>query len=184
MPEKLCECGCGLPAPIARRTDRRAGLFKGHPARFIKGHNRKEAALDTALPAPVAAALAESVAAPVQASPANATPPAPVAASEREQELTASAASKRDVIRKLEQQELEYELLLKTEGVQPADSMAETIDKTWARTGTALKRARADLLRIEKEIRNIRTAKERATPPPDPRQALKEKLARLKEAQP
>lgn len=130
---------------------------------------------------PAAAALPEAIA-PVQTS--QAADATTEAASDREQVLMAHAASKRDVIRKLEQQELEYELVLKAEGVLPADSMAETIDKTWARTGTALKRARVDLLRIEKELRNIRTAKERATPPVDPRQALKEKISRLKEGQP
>jgi len=36
---KLCECGkCGLPAPIAKRTDARRGHVKGQPMRFIAGH--------------------------------------------------------------------------------------------------------------------------------------------------
>ena len=35
----FCECGCGLPAPLARCTDRRRGHVKGQPVRFIKGHN-------------------------------------------------------------------------------------------------------------------------------------------------
>ncbi len=35
---KLCDCGCGLPAPVARRSDRRAGVIKGQPHRFIRGH--------------------------------------------------------------------------------------------------------------------------------------------------
>ena len=35
---KLCECGCGQPAPIATRTDARFGHVKGQPMRFILGH--------------------------------------------------------------------------------------------------------------------------------------------------
>jgi len=34
---KLCECGCGQPAPIATRN--RRGYTKGQPLRFISGHN-------------------------------------------------------------------------------------------------------------------------------------------------
>lgn len=36
---KLCECGCGSPAPISPRTDRFHGWVKGQPKRFISGHN-------------------------------------------------------------------------------------------------------------------------------------------------
>lgn len=36
---KLCECGCGQPAPIAKRTRTKMGWFKGRPLRFISGHN-------------------------------------------------------------------------------------------------------------------------------------------------
>ena len=36
---KLCECGCGNPAPIVNHTDRRLGNIKGQPCRFISGHN-------------------------------------------------------------------------------------------------------------------------------------------------
>ena len=36
---KLCECGCGNPAPIAKMTDPRFGHVKGEPKRFIHGHN-------------------------------------------------------------------------------------------------------------------------------------------------
>jgi len=35
---KLCECGCGSPAPIAKRTVSKMGWRKGEPKRFIKGH--------------------------------------------------------------------------------------------------------------------------------------------------
>jgi hypothetical protein len=35
---KLCECGCGQPAPIATRNDSRAGIAKGQQRRFIQGH--------------------------------------------------------------------------------------------------------------------------------------------------
>lgn len=35
---KLCECGCGEPAPIARVTNRRQDSVKGEPQRFVLGH--------------------------------------------------------------------------------------------------------------------------------------------------
>jgi hypothetical protein len=38
---KLCECGCGEPAPIARQTRPQIGHVKGRPIRFIKGHYRR-----------------------------------------------------------------------------------------------------------------------------------------------
>lgn len=38
---KLCECGCGQPAPIARQTYARFGHIKGQPMRFCRGHYRK-----------------------------------------------------------------------------------------------------------------------------------------------
>lgn len=34
-----CECGCGQPAPIATKTNRRRGHVKGQPVRFVSGHN-------------------------------------------------------------------------------------------------------------------------------------------------
>lgn len=40
MSVKLCECGCGKPAPIAKRTRQRLGHVKGQPMRFIYGHHR------------------------------------------------------------------------------------------------------------------------------------------------
>lgn len=36
---KLCECGCGRPAPIARKSDSSTGRVLGQPQRFVKGHN-------------------------------------------------------------------------------------------------------------------------------------------------
>lgn len=36
---KLCECGCGLPTPIAKMTNNTYGWVKGRPKRFIQGHN-------------------------------------------------------------------------------------------------------------------------------------------------
>lgn len=35
---KLCECGCGQAAPIARVTDRRRGWIGGRAKRFVHGH--------------------------------------------------------------------------------------------------------------------------------------------------
>lgn len=35
----LCECGCGRPAPIAKRSDAHRGAVKGKPRRFIQGHS-------------------------------------------------------------------------------------------------------------------------------------------------
>jgi hypothetical protein len=36
---KLCECGCGQPAPIATVTEHGRGYVKGQPHRFVFGHN-------------------------------------------------------------------------------------------------------------------------------------------------
>lgn len=40
---KLCECGCGLPAPIATFNRPKHGWVKGQPKRFINGHWRRHA---------------------------------------------------------------------------------------------------------------------------------------------
>jgi len=37
----LCECGCGLPAPIASHTRTEMGHVKGFPVRFIRGHRAR-----------------------------------------------------------------------------------------------------------------------------------------------
>lgn len=34
----LCACGCGEPTPMARFTNRAAGLIVGQPTRYINGH--------------------------------------------------------------------------------------------------------------------------------------------------
>ena len=39
---KLCECGCGRPAPIAPYTCSTKGWIKGEPRRFIQWHNWKK----------------------------------------------------------------------------------------------------------------------------------------------
>jgi len=39
--QKLCECGCGQPAPIAAQTEALDGRVKGQPTRFIHGHNQR-----------------------------------------------------------------------------------------------------------------------------------------------
>lgn len=42
QPIKLCECGCGQPAPIAKITSRRIGWIKGQPIRFIHNHHSRK----------------------------------------------------------------------------------------------------------------------------------------------
>lgn len=39
---KLCDCGCGLPAPIATYTARKRGYLAGQPCRFIHGHHNRQ----------------------------------------------------------------------------------------------------------------------------------------------
>lgn len=36
---KLCECGCGKPTPLAKRTHPDIGHIKGQPTLFVSGHN-------------------------------------------------------------------------------------------------------------------------------------------------
>lgn len=40
-PIKLCECGCGEPAPIAKITKSSRGVRKGDPQRFVAGHQTR-----------------------------------------------------------------------------------------------------------------------------------------------
>ena len=35
---KLCDCGCGQPAPLSTRTRLERGQVRGQPVRFIRGH--------------------------------------------------------------------------------------------------------------------------------------------------
>lgn len=42
----LCECGCGDPAPIAARTNKKLGWVTGKPLRFINGHSRRRGPVD------------------------------------------------------------------------------------------------------------------------------------------
>ncbi len=39
--QKLCECGCGEPTPLAKKTNTAAGLVIGQPVRFLPGHNMR-----------------------------------------------------------------------------------------------------------------------------------------------
>lgn len=36
-----CQCGCGLPAPLAKQGESKRGYVKGQPMRFRPGHNQK-----------------------------------------------------------------------------------------------------------------------------------------------
>jgi len=42
---KLCECGCGHPAPIATGNRKNRGIVKGQPLRYIRGHYKREPVL-------------------------------------------------------------------------------------------------------------------------------------------
>ena len=37
---KVCECGCGKPAPLAAKNDAAKGWVRGQPIRFVLGHGR------------------------------------------------------------------------------------------------------------------------------------------------
>lgn len=41
MPIGSCECGCGLPTPLAKRTRPYLGHVKGQPLRFVDGHQAR-----------------------------------------------------------------------------------------------------------------------------------------------
>lgn len=43
---RLCECGCGQPAPIAKWTSKSKGHVKGQPVRFINGHHPRLAPIE------------------------------------------------------------------------------------------------------------------------------------------
>ncbi len=36
-----CECGCGQPAPTAKRSNLRLGVRRGDPLKYISGHNKR-----------------------------------------------------------------------------------------------------------------------------------------------
>lgn len=38
---KLCECGCGQPTRLVTMTNRRLGVVKGEPRRFLPGHQAR-----------------------------------------------------------------------------------------------------------------------------------------------
>ncbi len=50
MTPKLCECGCGQPAPIASKTQKSQGAIAGQPQRFITGHNMRNLPRRTGYP--------------------------------------------------------------------------------------------------------------------------------------
>jgi hypothetical protein len=41
LPATLCACGCGAPAPLAQRNNRRLGQVKGQALPCISGHNAR-----------------------------------------------------------------------------------------------------------------------------------------------
>lgn len=44
---KLCECGCGQPTPIVKKTWKEKGRIRGQPSRFVNGHSaRKHAPIE------------------------------------------------------------------------------------------------------------------------------------------
>lgn len=38
---RLCQCGCGRRVPLASRTDKRRGLVKGRPVKFLEDHQHR-----------------------------------------------------------------------------------------------------------------------------------------------
>lgn len=38
---KLCECGCGQPAPISPYSSKTLGYVKGEPRRFVRNHSQR-----------------------------------------------------------------------------------------------------------------------------------------------
>lgn len=47
QPYGLCQCGCGQTAPLARHSRARSGLVRGHPCRYLPGHNPTNSATKT-----------------------------------------------------------------------------------------------------------------------------------------
>lgn len=48
IPYGFCNCGCGKPAPLARKTFSARGWIKGRPIRFILGHHKQSLLLGPA----------------------------------------------------------------------------------------------------------------------------------------
>ena len=46
----LCQCGCGLPAPVAKQTATRYGWVKDQPRPFIQGHHMRRRPTTTTYP--------------------------------------------------------------------------------------------------------------------------------------
>jgi hypothetical protein len=42
-----CHCGCGLPAPLAKKTATKYGHVKGEPVRYINGHYQRSTRLSS-----------------------------------------------------------------------------------------------------------------------------------------
>ncbi len=42
-PSGLCLCGCGEKTPLAKASHRAIGNLRGHPVRYLTGHNRRAA---------------------------------------------------------------------------------------------------------------------------------------------
>lgn len=38
--DAVCQCGCGRPVPLAKKTSTKWGIKKGQPIRFLLGHGR------------------------------------------------------------------------------------------------------------------------------------------------
>ena len=45
-PSGLCRCGCGKRTNLAAQTDNRCGQVRGHPVKFIMGHNWRRSPVD------------------------------------------------------------------------------------------------------------------------------------------
>lgn len=54
---KFCECGCGEPTRIAKKSDPRHGHVKGQGVRFLKGHSHRGKLVSVETRAKIAAAV-------------------------------------------------------------------------------------------------------------------------------
>lgn len=46
MAVRTCECGCGGPTTLAKRTDPRHGAIEGQPLRFLPGHHSRKSSVE------------------------------------------------------------------------------------------------------------------------------------------